>query len=114
LSNLGPPEGYCEHLFNFSNGDIGYSLRGLYPTREAAKIAAKSVYEKLTQKAYTFTAEIPGDPNILAESRLRLKNFRPEIPTSWIISRSTHSLNSAGYRTALEAMRPSDYQKEFE
>jgi hypothetical protein len=89
-------------------------LRGLYPTREAAKIAAKSVYEKLTQKAYTFTAEIPGNPNVLAESRLRLKNFRTEIPIDWIIARSTHSLTSAGYKTSLEAMVPGDYQKEFE
>jgi phage protein D len=99
---------------DFSNGDIGYSLRGLYQTREAAKIAAKSVYEKLTQKAYTFTAEIPGDPNVLAESRLRIQNFLSAIPTNWIISRSTHTLNSAGYRTSLEAMVPSDYQKEFD
>jgi phage protein D len=93
--------------------DLGYSLRGLYPTREAAKTAAKSVYEKLIQKTYTFTAEIPGNPNVLAESRLLLQNFRSEIPTTWIISRSTHALNSAGYKTSLEAIVPSDYQKEF-
>jgi phage protein D len=94
--------------------NIGYSLRGLYPTREAAKTAAKAVYEKLTQKAYTFTAEIPGNPNVLAESNLKLSGFRQGIPTAWIISRSTHSLNSAGYRTSLEAMVPVDYQHEFE
>jgi phage protein D len=99
---------------DFSNGNIGYSLRGVYPTREAAKIAAKAVYEKLTQKTYTFTAEIPGNPNILAESRLSLKNFRQGIPIAWIISRSTHSLTSAGYRTSLEAMIPADYRNEFE
>jgi phage protein D len=92
---------------DYSDSDIGYSLRGLYPTRDAAKTAAKAMYEKLTQKAYTFTAEIPGNPNVLAESRLHLKNFRSEIPTDWIISRSVHTLNSAGYRTSLEAMVPS-------
>jgi phage protein D len=70
--------------------DLGYSLRGMYPTRDAAKTAAKSVYEKLTQKAYTFSAEIPGNPNALAESRLKLSGFRSGIPTNWIISRSTH------------------------
>jgi hypothetical protein len=71
------------------------------------------VYEKLTQKAYTFTAEIPGNPNVLAESNLKLTGFRIGIPTTWIISRSTHTLNSAGYRTSLEAMVPADFQKEF-
>jgi phage protein D len=94
-------------------GDIGYSLRGLYPTREAAKTAAKAVYEKLTQKAYTFTAEIPGNPNVLAESNLKLTGFRSGIPTTWIISRSTHTLNSMGYRTSLEAMVPNEYQHGF-
>jgi phage protein D len=93
--------------------DIGYSLRGLYPTREAAKVAAKTVYEKLTKKAYTFTAEIPGNPNVLAESKLKLRNFRQGIPTDWIVSRSVHTLNSADYRTSLDAMLPSDYQAEF-
>ncbi|MDR1208042.1 MAG: hypothetical protein LBJ89_01680 [Holosporales bacterium] len=97
----------------FSNGDIGYSLRGLYPTREAAKVAAKAVYEKLTQKAYTFTAEIPGNSNVLAESNLKLTGFRQGIPTTWIISRSTHALNSMEYRTSLEAMLSADYQTEF-
>jgi phage protein D len=87
--------------------------RGLYPTREAAKTAAKAVYEKLTQKTYTFTAEIPGNPNVLAESNLRLTGFRTGIPTAWIISRSTHFLNSAGYKTSLEAMIPKEYQQEF-
>jgi phage protein D len=99
---------------DYSEGNIGYSLRGLYPTREAAKTAAKAVYEKLTQKAYTFTAEIPGNPNILAESNLKLTGFRSGIPTVWIISRSTHSLSSTGYRTSLEAMIPVDYKHEFE
>jgi phage protein D len=94
-------------------GDIGYSLRGLYPTREAAKTAAKAVYEKLTQKAYTFIAEIPGNPNVLAESNLKLSGFRTGIPTAWIISRSTHTLNSMGYRTSLEAMVPAEFQNEF-
>jgi hypothetical protein len=72
------------------------------------------VYEKLTQKAYTFNAEFPGNPNVLAESNLKLTGFRTSIPTTWIISRSTHTLNSAGYRTSLEAMIPVDFQKEFE
>jgi phage protein D len=99
---------------DYSESDIGYSLRGLYPTREAAKTAAKAVYEKLTQKAYTFNAEIPGTPNILAESNLRLSGFRTGIPTTWIISRSTHTLNSMGYRTSLEAMVPTDFRNEFE
>jgi phage protein D len=94
--------------------NIGYSLRGLYPTRDAAKTAAKAVYEKLTQKAYTFTAEIPGNPNVLAESNLKLSGFRQGVPTSWTISRSTHSLTSSGYNTSLEAMQPVDYQKEFD
>jgi phage protein D len=99
---------------DYSEGDIGYSLRGLYPTREAAKVAAKAVYEKLTQKAYTFSAEILGNPNVLAESNLKLSGFRQGIPTAWIISRSTHSLTSSGYRTSLEAMIPADYRNEFE
>jgi phage protein D len=99
---------------DYSEGDIGYSLRGLYPTREAAKTAAKAVYEKLTQKAYTLNAEILGSPNVLAESNLKLTGFRSGIPTTWIISRSTHTLNSAGYKTSLEAMVPADFQSEFE
>ncbi|MDR3327764.1 MAG: hypothetical protein LBT04_06545 [Prevotellaceae bacterium] len=99
---------------DFSDGDIGYSLRGLYPTREAAKVAAKAVYEKLIRKTTTFNAEIPGNQHVLAESKLKLHGFRSGIPTEWIISRSTHSLTSSGYKTSLEAMLPADYQKEVE
>jgi hypothetical protein len=94
--------------------DIGYSLRGFYPIREVTKVAAQPVYEKLTKKAYTFSAEIPGNQTVLAESKLKLRNFRSGIPTDWIVSRSVHTLNSGGYRTSLEAMVPSDYKTEFE
>ncbi|GHT00434.1 hypothetical protein AGMMS50296_8720 [Alphaproteobacteria bacterium] len=94
-----------------SDENMGYSLRGLYPTREAAKVAAQAVYEKLMQKAYTFSAEIPGNPQVLAESKLTLQGFRPGIPTDWILSRSSHSLSSSGYKTSLEAMVPTEYQK---
>jgi hypothetical protein len=58
--------------------DIGYSLCGSYPTRDTAKTAANAAYEKLTQKAYTFTAKIPCNPNVLAESRLNSAAFAPK------------------------------------
>lgn len=99
---------------DYSEEPIGYALRGLYPTRQAAKVAAQAVYEKLIQKTYTFTAEIPGNPLVMAESRLRLQGFQSAVPTSWKVSRTTHALTSSGYKTTLEAMLDADYKRQFE
>lgn len=98
---------------DYSEEPVGYALRGLYPTRDAAKTAAQSVYEKLIQKTYTFSAEIIGNPFIMAESHLFLQGFQHEIPTRWKVSRTTHSLSSSGYKTSLEAMLEQEYTKQF-
>lgn len=99
---------------NYSEESVGYALRGLYPTREAAKLAAKAVYEKLIQKTYTFSAKIVGNPLVMAESRLILKGFQAEVPVKWKVLRTTHVLNSSGYTTSLEAMLEAEYKEQFE
>ena len=93
--------------------ELGYALRGLYPTREAAQQAAKAVYEKLIQKRHTFSATVIGHPWIAAEARLALQGFQTEIPQQWKISRATHSLTATGYTTSLEAMLDEEYAAQF-
>lgn len=92
---------------------LGYALRGLYPTREAARQAAQAAYEKLIQEIHTFSATVIGHPWIAAESRLVLSGFDSDIPQRWKISRATHSLTTSGYTTALEAMLDDEYEKQF-
>lgn len=107
-------EEFYETVGNTSEEPVGYALRGLYPSRDAAKVAAQAVYEKLIQKTYTFSAEMTGNPLVMAESHLILKGFQNEIPKAWKVSRTTHSFSSSGYKTTLEAMLEGEYKKQFE
>lgn len=93
---------------------LGYALRGLYPTREAAKQAAQAAYEKLIQKIHTFSATVIGHPWIAAETRLALSGFDPNLPQKWQISRATHSLTNTRYTTSLEAMLDDEVRQQFE
>lgn len=92
---------------------LGYALRGLYPTREAAKQAAQAAYEKLIQKIHTFSATVIGHPWIAAEARLALRGFPTELPSRWQISRATHALTNTGYTTDLEAMLDEEFSEQF-
>lgn len=96
-----------------SPSELGYALRGLYPTREATQQAAKAVYEKLIQKIHTFSATVIGHPWIAAEARLVLRGFPTELPSRWKISRATHSLTNTGYTTDLEAMLDEEFSEQF-
>lgn len=107
-------EEFHETVGSGSPSELGYALRGLYPTREAAKQAAKAAYEKLIQKIHTFSATVIGHPWIAAEARLVLRGFQAELPSRWKISRATHSLTNTGYTTSLEAMLDDEVRQQFE
>lgn len=106
-------EEFHETVGSGSPSELGYALRGLYPTREAAQQAAKAVYEKLIQKIHTFSATVIGHPWIAAEARLVLRGFPTELPSRWKISRATHSLTNTGYTTDLEAMLDEEFSEQF-
>ncbi|WP_366654416.1 contractile injection system protein, VgrG/Pvc8 family [Fodinicurvata sp. EGI_FJ10296] len=46
---------------------------------------------------------LPGRADVVAEGRLRLADWRPEIPTDWRITRVTHRLAARGYSLRLRA-----------
>lgn len=106
-------EEFHETVGSGSPSELGYALRGLYPTREAAKQAAQAAYEKLIQKIHTFSATVIGHLWMAAEARLALRGFQAELPSRWKISRATHSLTNTGYTTSLEAMLDEEFSEPF-
>lgn len=82
-------------------GEPVHTLRGIYATRELAKAAAHSKLERSVTQTLNMT--LAGCAGLVAESKINLKGFRSNIPTSWVISRAEHILDERGYSTIIYA-----------
>lgn len=81
-------------------------LRQRYPTAEAAKGAATSEFKRSQRAGTQVQLELPGDPDIVAEARLVLEGFRPDVNGEWLVTRVRHDLGSGGYRCSVSAEPP--------
>lgn len=90
-------------------GEPVFEVRGLRPTRAAAEAAAEAALADRTRAAAELDLELPGHPDLAAETRLRLPGDWPEgLAGEWTATRVAHSLGSSGYRTRITAERPPD------
>lgn len=68
-----------------------------------ATAAAASANNQQTRGSGSFSCVISGNPRVVAESPLLLKNWRPQVPEKWRIKTVQHDLNNSGFKTSIKA-----------
>lgn len=88
------------------SGEPVRRLRHVYPNQEAAKKAASSYLEAFQRGKSTVSITCPGRPDLVAECRLNLTDFRPGIKGLWSVKLATHRVTSGGYTTTVDGEVP--------
>jgi phage protein D len=95
------------------------TLPTTYPTEAAAMQAAKAEWERLQRTVVTFKLKLAlGRADLMPETPVRVRGFKSVIDSRlWIISKLTHTVDSAGFTTALEFELPlkgMEYKADYE
>lgn len=88
-------------------GTPTYSIRKPSPTLEEATEKARAKLKSLTRGTATLSLSLMGRMDLHAEGRLMLSGVRPPVDGEWAITRVTHSLDSNGLFSSVEAEVPS-------
>lgn len=95
------------HQVKVGSGEPVRQIKQYFPTVEMARAAARAEHAKRERGAMTWAMSMEGGTDVLAEAVLTLAGFRPGIPTTWTVTRVTHTLNkSGGWQTDVEAELP--------
>lgn len=81
-------------------------IRHAYPNQEAAQKAAASYLEAFQRGKSTVNLSFPGRPEVLAECRLDLVDFREGFKGLWSVTRATHRVDGGGYKTTIDGEVP--------
>lgn len=84
------------------DGEPVKRIRHNYPNEELAFRAAEAEYRRLQRGKATLNLQLCGRPEIAAESRIIVHDFKPEIDGEWSVHRVEHSYDNSGLVTSLE------------
>jgi phage protein D len=87
-------------------GDPVRRLRMAYKDQASAVEAAKAEQRKRSRGEASITVDMPGDPNIGAESMMTMAGFREGVDGVWLVARVEHYIGPQGYRCSIEGQRP--------
>lgn len=88
------------------DGEPVRRLRHNYSDEKSAQAAAQSALDEAKRNEDKLSINLVGDPNLSAESRLLLSQFRDGIDGEWVIDSVTHMINkSNGFSTSFEAVK---------
>jgi phage protein D len=80
-----------QHEARVGQGEPVRRLKMHYPTKQMALAAARSELEKRERGAITLSLTMPGRTDLMAEGKLQLQDFRPDVSGEWIITRAEHT-----------------------
>ncbi|MCA0905119.1 late control protein D [Ruegeria marisrubri] len=81
-------------------------LRQRFRSETEARIVAESEARRASRAKETLELEMPGNPSIVAEGKIRPVGFSSAAAGEWLVKSVTHSLSDAGFLTSLRAERP--------
>lgn len=81
-------------------------LRMAYKDQASALEAARAEQRKRARGEASASVNMPGDPDIMAESVMNMKGFRPGVDGEWLVSRVEHYMGPMGYTCQIEAEKP--------
>ncbi len=88
------------------DGDPVRRLSRRYPDKAAAQAAADAEFRRSKRAGSQISLSLPGNPDIVAEAKLRLAGFREGVNGEWIVTRAVHTLGRGGYSCSLTAEMP--------
>jgi phage protein D len=81
-------------------------LRNVYSSKEEAEAAAASESDRLGRATGSGHLELPGMPEMMADTPLNLSGFRPEENGAWRAGTVTHQFDEGGYFTGVDLEAP--------
>jgi len=84
------------------------NLRHTYASADSATRAAHARLAAVNRGAATLRLSCPGNPLLVAETRLTLTGLRAPAAGAWSVTAVTHVLDGSGYRCDIEAEQPED------
>lgn len=100
------PLAAAEQTVTAGEGEPVYTIGRRYPDQAAAESAAKARLESFSRGLATLRLTCPGDPLLVAESRLTLSGVRPGVDGAWSVTRVVHRFDGGGYVCDIEAETP--------
>ena len=83
-----------------------FTLKGLHPDADAAEAAARAKLSALQRGQATGSLTLPGQTDITAEAKVKLKGIKDKVNGDWIVTRAEHRLSSSGLTTRLNIETP--------
>ncbi|WP_163833305.1 phage late control D family protein [Spartinivicinus ruber] len=80
-----------------------HTIRKKFKTQEEAAKAAKAKLDHYQRGEASIEINLPGKPELMAEADLSMVGFRDGVNGIWTIERVTHTLDSNGYKSVVEA-----------
>lgn len=81
-------------------------LRHVFASQAEAERAAQAKLDTLARCDERLSLEMPGNPLLAAESRIRTWGFREGVSGTWSIRSARHRIASQGFTTSIETERP--------
>lgn len=99
------------HDFNTGNlvyvvageGEPQFEIRNARATKQQAEADARARLNRFKRSTAELRLTLSGNPQIVAEGRVKLEGFRDGFNGTWTVTRAVHSLTRLGYRTELVA-----------
>lgn len=91
------------HAVTVGEGQPETSLKFNYMDETSAKEAAKAELARRGRQQAKLSLELPGHPELVAESTITLSGFRSGVNGSWTVTQVEHSLSESGYTCSIEA-----------
>ena len=76
----------------------------LFKNEQEAKQAANAKLAEVQQGERALQIELPGDPNLIAESKINLSGIKSGIDGEWIIEQVIHTFSVSGYHSQVSAI----------
>lgn len=85
------------------SGEPKQRLRHRYANAQEAQKAAEAGYRRAQRGSGKLSLSMPGDPFIMAESKIVLSGFRVGVDGEWTVKSTKHLVSGSGYKLSLNA-----------
>lgn len=88
------------------DGEPTRRLRQRFRSEDEARTAAAAEARRADRAVESLEIGMPGDPSIIAESKVVPLNFSSAASGEWVVETASHEVSDAGYSTSITAQRP--------
>jgi phage protein D len=81
-------------------------LRQRYRSEDEARAVADAESRRAGRAVETLEVSMPGNPSVVAESKLIVIDFSAAAAGEWVVESATHEISDNGYSTSVKAKRP--------